>query len=102
MRNTKIIFIFSLINLIVVFVAVLYLQTIGKNKTTPVNNSVTTQPSTQDTNCIITVDNVRYDFTQFRNLHSGGDVFQCGTDMSTIFHNQHPLRFLEKMAKYKI
>lgn len=52
--------------------------------------------------CIITVSGGQYDVTDFRNIHSGGDIFQCGTDMTSIFLSQHPASFLQKMSRYKI
>lgn len=52
--------------------------------------------------CIIMIDGGRYDVTQFRNTHSGGNVFTCGTDVSAIFHRQHPNSFLDKMRQYRI
>jgi hypothetical protein len=52
--------------------------------------------------CLIQVDSVSYDVTSFRNQHSGGDIFQCGTDMSSIFWSQHNSRILNMMAPYKI
>ncbi len=39
--------------------------------------------------CIIAIDGRKYDVTTLRNTHSGGDVFSCGTDMSSVFHGQH-------------
>jgi len=65
------------------------------------NTPVPTQPVV-DNRCIIAIDGVRYDVSIFRNQHSGGDIFSCGTDMSAIFHGQHPNSFLQKMARYKI
>lgn len=52
--------------------------------------------------CIIYISGTRYDVTDFRNIHSGGDIFQCGTDMTDIFRNQHPDSYLSRMDKYKI
>lgn len=52
--------------------------------------------------CLVYIDETRYDVSDFRNLHDGGDIFQCGTDMSNIFHGQHPVSMLSKMSKYKI
>lgn len=52
--------------------------------------------------CIITVDGSNYDVTEFKNMHEGGDVFVCETDMSEVFHGQHPDSFLRKIAKYKV
>ena len=74
--------------------------------TSPVNQVVVTQvpvlPVVVDNRCIIVVDGSRYDISQFRNQHSGGDIFQCGTDMSTVFHDRHPNSFLDRMSKYRI
>lgn len=55
-----------------------------------------------DTRYIIVVDGQKYDVTVFKNRHSGGDIFNCGTDMSTIFHDQHNQKFLNQMGPYKI
>ena len=63
----------------------------------PINN----QPII-DNRCVISVDGNRYDVTVFRNQHSGGNIFQCGADMSGVFHGQHPNSFLQKLAKYRI
>ena len=62
----------------------------------------TTPPVVVDNRCIVTIDGGRYDVSQFRNLHSGGDIFQCGTDMSAIFHGQHDSSYLSRMSQYKI
>ena len=69
----------------------------------PIVSTQDTAPApTSDTRCIIAVDGIRFDISQYRNLHSGGDIFQCGTDMSIIFHDRHPDSFLNKMSQYKI
>lgn len=39
--------------------------------------------------CIVTIKGSKYDVTTLRNSHSGGDIFNCNTDMSTTFTNQH-------------
>jgi cytochrome b involved in lipid metabolism len=68
------------------------------------NNSFTTTttiPSTSAT-CIITLNNQKYDVTQFKNLHSGGNIFNCGTDMTTIFNGKHSQRELNMMQQYLI
>jgi len=57
---------------------------------------------TTDNRCIIVVDGARYDVTSFRNLHSGGNIFQCGSDMSAVFHQQHDNSYLARMSQYKI
>lgn len=55
-----------------------------------------------DPQCIITISGSQYDVTEYRNIHSGGNVFSCGQDMTAVFLSQHPASFLDKMAKYKI
>lgn len=57
---------------------------------------------TPDTRCIISVDGTSYNITEFRQEHSGGDIFTCGTDMSATFHGQHDTQILQKMNRYKI
>ena len=57
---------------------------------------------TKESRCIITIDSQRYDVIIFRQLHSGGDIFRCGTDMSNTFHQRHPDSFLQTMTSYKI
>lgn len=59
------------------------------------------QPPPAD-RCIITISGGQYDVTEFRNIHSGGDVFQCGTDMTESFLSRHPASFLQKMSQYKV
>lgn len=57
---------------------------------------------TTNNRCIIVIDGLQYDITDFRNLHSGGNVFTCGTDMSSVFHNRHSNSFLSWMKQYQI
>ncbi len=60
-------------------------------------------PAPQPTvGCMISVDGANYDVTNFRNQHSGGNIFNCGTDMSQIFWGQHNSSILSKMQKYRI
>lgn len=54
------------------------------------------------TGCIVTIDGTKYDLTDFKNMHSGGDIFSCGTDMSAIFWSQHSQRQLNQLQRYKI
>lgn len=72
----------------------------------PTNNESTiprsNDPATPDPRCIIIVDGGRYDVTTFRNIHSGGDVFTCGADLSALFHTQHDAETLEKFQVYRI
>lgn len=62
----------------------------------------TTPAPTPDSRCLIQIDGVKYNVTQFRNLHSGGNVFSCGTDMSQIFWSRHNQAILNMMQQYRI
>ena len=60
-------------------------------------------PSPQVAGCIVTINAQQYDVTSLKKTHSGGDVFKCGSDMSSIFFNQHDQSLLDRqMVKYKI
>lgn len=52
--------------------------------------------------CIIQIDGHQYDISQFRKIHNGGDIFQCGTDMTDIFYNQHDSSYLLSLSPYQI
>ena len=52
--------------------------------------------------CVITINSQKYDVTDFRTKHPGGDVFNCGTNMTSIFYGQHDDKILKQMEKYKI
>ncbi len=60
----------------------------------------TSTPKPQAGKCIITVDGRKYDVTFFRSIHSGGNIFICGTDQSVLFHSKHSNSFLSKLARY--
>lgn len=47
--------------------------------------------------CWVIVDGKKYDVTDFRNQHSGGDIFKCGTDMSEEYHGRHGPREILQM-----
>lgn len=70
-------------------------------ETIPIVTILAAKP-TVDNRCIIVVDGIRFDITKYRYQHSGGDIFQCGTDMSTIFHDRHPNSFLRRISQYQI
>ncbi len=56
-----------------------------------------------DNRCIVTIQGKRYDVTQLRLTHSGGDVFVCGTDMTTTFFSQHDQQLLDTtMRQYLV
>lgn len=65
---------------------------------------ITSQPAPQPASnrCIIVIDGNQYDVSEFRTIHSGGNIFECGTDMSAIFWGQHNQGYLDTMAKYRI
>ena len=67
-------------------------------KTVPVLNTPTPN---NDTRCIVTIFGQKYDVTFLRDTHSGGDVFICNTDMSTIYQRRHGTN-LNLIARYLI
>lgn len=64
--------------------------------------AIPTGVPTQDTRCIIGIDGVQYDVSAYRSMHPGGDIFNCGADMSGAFWSQHGAGTLNKMAKYRL
>lgn len=52
--------------------------------------------------CLIKIDSSVYDLIVFRNQHSGGDIFQCGSDMTIQFYKQHSSNYLKVLEKYRI
>jgi len=66
-----------------------------------VPTTIPTKPAvpTPDNRCIIVIDGNQYDVSSFRNQHSGGDIFQCGTDMSQIFHGRHDNSYLNSLRR---
>lgn len=116
MKYIKPLFVVSLVNLAIILsvVGVInYKNTlelappVEQVTVTPVVTNVPTKAITQmvaptDGRCLITVRGSQYDVTDFRNRHQGGDIFQCGTDMTDIFNSEHSSSYLRKMARYKI
>lgn len=98
MKIIKTIFLISLFNLFTVGSIVLAFKS-DKNTVTP--TAVLTIP-TVDSRCIIAIDGVKYDISQYQYQHSGGNIFQCGTDMSAVFHNRHSNQFLQYMQQFRI
>ena len=66
------------------------------NEQQTMNNSTGSPAS-----CIITIDGQKYDVESLRSTHTGGDIFQCGTDMSAAFHHQHDDNF-QMIQKYLV
>jgi cytochrome b involved in lipid metabolism len=94
MKLIKNLFIISLLNL-AILASVLFFTPAPQTVPIP-------QTALSSEKCVIVIDGLHYDVTSFRNQHPGGDVFVCGTDMSTLFHSQHPQSFLKKLSKYQI
>ena len=51
--------------------------------------------------CIVTIMDKRYDVTDFKSEHEGGDVFICGADMSKDYNKEHG-KDLERAFPYEI
>lgn len=102
MKLLKILFIISILN----FFLLLGLGLINQTRILPSSDLPSTKPVESLSNlpktCIITIDGTKYDVTIFRNIHSGGDIFACGTDMSAVFHQQHNLNVLKKISNLLI
>lgn len=66
--------------------------------------ATTAPPPTQTTvsGCIITIDGGSYNVTSLRSSHSGGDIFNCGSDMSATFWGKHGQSIFSKMQQYRI
>lgn len=92
----KIIF-YALIIGVAVAGTVLYL------KSQPTSSIADQQPATnnQQPSCIITIDGQKYDVESLRSMHTGGDIFVCGTDMSAAFHRKHDDN-LQMIQKYLV
>lgn len=102
----------SIILLLLTYIVVFYTP-IAKKFIPQLNNpppaltqtTPTPTPNIQPTadKCIITIDGVSYDVTQYKKDHTGGDVFKCGTDMTALLNKRHPdPKYLKQMAPYKI
>lgn len=59
-------------------------------------------PSPKPQGCIVSIEGVSYDVTVFKKIHSGGDIFKCGTDMTASFYSQHSTQTLKAMQKYRL
>ena len=65
----------------------------------PPSNSTLSQASAAG--CVITLFGKQYDVTNLRNTHSGGNVFNCGTDMTGTYQARHGTD-LSRMQQYLI
>lgn len=84
-----------------------FFMVISLLKTPPSPNSVTTATPLARQNavtatCIVTINSQKYDVSQYRYQHQGGNIFQCNTDMSAVFAGQHSQSYLNKMKRYLI
>jgi cytochrome b involved in lipid metabolism len=74
-------------------------KTVGA--TTPSTPSATPASTSASNTCIITLFGLQYDVTELRNTHSGGDVFNCGTDETQSYVKQHGSS-VSRMSKYLV
>lgn len=63
------------------------------------SGSLQANSQTNTNQCIITLFGNRYDVTSLRKTHSGGDIFKCGTDMTTVYQGRHGTN-LARMQPY--
>lgn len=63
------------------------------------SNTITVQ--TNSNACVITLWGKQYDITSLRSTHSGGDIFKCGTDMTTAYQGKHGTN-VSRMQKYLV
>lgn len=80
-------------------------KTVDTKKTalTTIKTPSPTSPSTPIVNkCIIIIDGNKYDVTDFRSVHKGGDIFKCSTDMTQVFYSQHDKSYLSKIGYMRV
>lgn len=51
--------------------------------------------------CVITISGNNYDVSLLKSSHTGGDIFNCGTDMTEAFDDEHGGN-LNKIEEYLI
>ena len=73
-----------------------------KTAAVPTPAPVKAAPPPPDNRCLITVKGNRYDVTAYRKRHPGGDIFKCGSDMTSAFNDQHSSGTLKKMQQYLV
>jgi hypothetical protein len=71
-----------------------------QQQATPAPQAPTAPPA--PSGCIITLDGSSYNVTSLQRTHSGGDVFNCGSDMSATFWGKHGQGIFNKMQQYRI
>jgi len=65
------------------------------------NNTSTPQTSASSNGCIITLSGQQYDVARLRSTHSGGDIFNCGTDMTSVYQGRHGTN-MSRMQQYLV
>lgn len=67
-------------------------------------NDPISQPTTPPSKptCLVKIYDAVYDLEPFRQVHSGGDIFQCNTDMTAVFSSQHSDNYLSALAQYRV
>lgn len=71
-----------------------------------VTNTPSLSPSPSKTTekqvrCIVTLFGNNYDVTELRSSHSGGDIFKCGIEMTSVYQKQHGTD-LKRVARYQV
>jgi cytochrome b involved in lipid metabolism len=77
-------------------------QTLGAKTTAPTATQTpppAPAPTPAKPTCIVTISGKRYDVQPLRSTHPGGDVFTCGTDMTSVFFGQHDQNLLDTQMK---
>lgn len=64
--------------------------------TTTLTPTLTVVPS-----CIVTLFGKQYNVISLQQTHSGGNIFNCGTDMTSVYQAQHGTD-VSKMSKYLV
>jgi cytochrome b involved in lipid metabolism len=68
---------------------------------TPITSNSLSQQNISTGGCLVTLFGKSYDVTPLKNTHPGGDVFVCGTDMSTSYQSAHG-NDVSRMAPYLV
>lgn len=52
--------------------------------------------------CIVTILGQKYDFTEFKKFHPGGDLFKDGMDATRLFMSEHSKDELFDLEKFRV
>lgn len=75
-------------------------QAIAKTTPFPIASIISTANQNKS-QCVVTLFGSQYDVTSLRKSHPGGDIFVCGSDMSSAYQNAHGLN-MSRMQAYLI